>query len=182
MILWIILGIIVVLVFYVIMAYNSLVQVKNKVKANWSNIEVQMKRRADLIPNLVNTVKGYAAHEKATLEEVIRARNQFVQANTPEDQMKADGELTQALSRLMVVAEAYPDLKANSNFTELQNELSQTENKIAIARQIYNDSVYTYNNATEMFPKSFIASIFNFPSFTMFEAEEKDREVPKVEF
>ena len=146
---WIIVGIIVVLVLYVGMTYNSLTGLRNKVKTNWAQIDVVLKRRADLIPNLVETVKGYAKHEQETLDHVIKARNTYVSASLPEDQMKAAGELTQALNKLMMLSEAYPDLKANTNFIQLQNELRDTEDKITYARQFYNDSVYAYQNKIE---------------------------------
>lgn len=174
--------VVVLLVLYVVMTYNTLTRLRNKVKTNWSQIDVVLKRRADLIPNLVETVKGYAKHEQETLDKVIKARNTYVSASLPEDQMKAAGELTQALNKLIALSEAYPDLKANTNFIELQNELKETENKITFARQFYNDSVYGYQNKIEMFPSNIIANIFGFKSFAFFEADAGDKEVPKVEF
>ena len=159
---WIILGVVVVIAFWVGMTYNGLTRLRNKVKTNWAQIDVVLKRRADLIPNLVETVKGYAKHEKETLDDVIKARNTYVSASLPEDQMKASGELTQALNKLMMLSEAYPDLKANTNFIQLQNELRETEDKITFARQFYNDSVYAYQNKIEMFPSNIIAGLFGF--------------------
>lgn len=179
---WVILGVIVVIVFWVGMTYNALTRLKNKVKTNWAQIDVVLKRRADLIPNLVETVKGYAKHEKETLDDVIKARNTYVNASLPEDQMKASGELTQALSKLMMLSEAYPDLKANTNFIQLQNEIRETEDKITFARQFYNDSVYAYQNKIEMFPSNLIAGMFGFKEFPFFEVDEVDKKVPEVKF
>ena len=139
---WIIIAVIVVLlILYVMGTYNTLVKLRNRVKDQWAQIEVLLKRRADLIPNLVETVKGYASHEKSTLEGVIEARNKAISATTPQEEMQASGELTQALSRLLALTEAYPDLKANTNFTDLQNNLKDTEDKISFGRQFYNDTV-----------------------------------------
>lgn len=179
---WVILGVIVVIVLWVGMTYNALTRLKNKVKTNWAQIDVVLKRRADLIPNLVETVKGYAKHEKETLDDVIKARNTYVSASLPEDQMQASGELTQALSKLMMLSEAYPDLKANTNFIQLQNELRETEDKITFARQFYNDSVYAYQNKIEMFPSNLIAGMFGFKEFPFFEVDEADKKVPEVKF
>ena len=174
--------IVVLLIFYVIGVYNGLVNLRNMVKDQWAQIEVLLKRRADLIPNVVETVKGYASHEKETLDAVISARNKAVSANTPADEMKADGELTQALGRLFALTEAYPDLKANTNFVQLQEELGNTEDKIAHARQFYNDAVLKYKNKIEMFPSNIIANMFGFKPEAFFEVNEADREVPKVQF
>lgn len=167
---------------YVVSVYNTLVRLRNKVKDQWAQIDVLIKRRADLIPNLVETVKGYAKHEKETFEAVISARNKAISANTTEAEMAANGELTQALGRLFALAEAYPELKANANFQDLQNNLRETEDKISYARQFYNDSVLTYRNKLEVFPSNIVANLFNFKSEPFFEATEKDREVPKVQF
>ena len=180
--LWIVLVIVVAIALYVISTYNVLVKLRNKVKDGWSQIEVLLKRRADLIPNLVETVKGYTKHEEGTLTSVIEARNKAVSAATPEEAIKAEGEMTQALSRLFALTEAYPELKANENFNQLQDELSETEDKVASARQFYSDSVLMYNNKIEMFPSNIIASMFKFEKAVFFEASEKDREVPKVQF
>ena len=182
MTLWIILIVVAVIVLYVISTYNGLVVLRNKVKDQWSQIEVQLKRRADLIPNLVETVKGYAAHEKDTLEAVVSARNKAVSATTPEAEMQANGELSQALGRLFALTEAYPDLKANTNFVDLQNQLKETEDKISYSRQFYNDTVLKYQNKKESFPSNIIAGMFGFKTFKFFEAEEQDRKVPEVKF
>ena len=182
MALWIILIVVAVIVLYVISTYNGLVVLRNKVKDQWSQIEVQLKRRADLIPNLVETVKGYAAHEKDTLEAVVSARNKAVRATTPEAEMQANGELSQALGRLFALTEAYPDLKANTNFVDLQNQLKETEDKISYSRQFYNDTVLKYQNKKESFPSNIIAGMFGFKTFKFFEAEEQDRKVPEVKF
>lgn len=183
MIALIVVGIIaVLLIFFVIGTYNTLVRLRNMVKDQWSQIDVLLKRRADLIPNLVETVKGYASHESGTLEAVISARNKAVSAATPHDEMKANGELTQALGRLFALAEAYPDLKANTNFMQLQDSLNQTEDKISFARQFYNDAVLGYKNKLEMFPSNIVASMFNFKPEEFFEADEADKAVPQVKF
>ncbi|HPQ41286.1 MAG TPA: LemA family protein [bacterium] len=171
------------LVFWVFGLYNGLVRLRNAVKNAWSQIDVQLKRRHDLIPNLVETVKGYAAHEKETLERVIAARNFAVNASGPAEAGKAEGALTGALKSLFAVSEAYPDLKANQNFLALQEELTSTENKIAFSRQAYNDAVMQYNNKTEMVPTNIIAGMFNFKAAEFFEIEvPEDREVPEVSF
>lgn len=179
---WIIIGIVVILILFVIGTYNSLISLRNKKDDQWSQIEVQLKRRADLIPNLVETVKGYAAHEKDTLEAVVSARNKAVSATTPEAEMQANGELSQALGRLFALTEAYPDLKANTNFVDLQNQLKETEDKISYSRQFYNDTVLKYQNKKESFPSNIIAGMFGFKTFKFFEAEEQDRKVPEVKF
>lgn len=182
---YIVIGIIVLvvlLVLYVISTYNKLVRVRNMVKDQWAQIDVQLKRRFDLIPNLVETVKGYAKHEKETLEGVIKARNTFLSATTPEAEMEANGELTKAVSKLFALAESYPELKANENFMSLQNDLKDTENKIASARQFYNDVVLKYNNMIEMFPSNIVASMFAFKVQTFFQANEEERENVKVQF
>ncbi|QSX08809.1 LemA family protein [Alkalibacter rhizosphaerae] len=162
--------------------YNSLVSLRNRVKDSWAQIDVQLKRRFDLIPNLVNTVKGYAAHEKETLEAVINARNKFTQATTPAEEMESNNMLTGALSRLFALAESYPDLKANQNFLNLQDELSKTEDKISFARQFYNDTVLMYNNKVEMFPSNIVAGLFKFQQERFFEIDEAARETPNVQF
>lgn len=181
-------GIIIVVVIVLLIAifvfttYNSLTGLKNKVKAQWAQVDVVLKRRADLIPNLVETVKGYATHEKETLDAVIKARNTYTTASSVEDQMQSSGELTQALSKLLMLGEAYPDLKANTNFVQLQNELKDTEDKISFARQFYNDTVYMYQNKIEMFPSNLIANMFGFKPIAFFETEEVDKKVPEVKF
>lgn len=180
---WIILGIIVVFVVAVIGIYNALVRLRNQVKNAWSQIDVQLKRRHDLIPNLVETVKGYAKHEKDTMENLTRARSAAVNAQGLAAKSKAEGELSGALDRFMLVVENYPDLKANQNFLALQEELSSTENKIAFARQNYNDQVLFFNNKIQMFPSNIIAGMFNFQTGEFFELEDRsEREVPQVNF
>jgi len=182
--LWLIILIVavVLIVFYVIGVYNSLVTLKNKVKDQYSQIDVELKRRFDLIPNLVETVKGYAKHEKETLENVINARNNYVSANDLDGKLEADGELTKAVSKLFALTESYPDLKANTNFNNLQSELSEIEQKIVYARQFYNDSVLKLNNKIEMFPSNIIAKMFNFKQEVFFEASSSERENVKVKF
>ena len=179
---WIIVGIVVILILFVIGTYNSLISLRNKEDDQWSQIEVQLKRRADLIPNLVETVKGYAKHENNTLKEVIEARNTYVAASTPEEEMKASGEVTKALNKLFALSESYPDLKANENFMALQKDLKDTEDKISYARQFYNDTVLTYNNKVEMVPSNIVAGIFKFKKATFFEASEEDKKTPEVKF
>lgn len=174
--------VVILLVLYFITTYNGLVKLKNMVKDQWAQIDVLLKRRADLIPNLVETVKGYASHEKETLDAVITARNKAVSATTPEAEMKANGELTGALTRLFALAESYPDLKANTNFMDLQGNLKESEDKISYARQFYNDAVLKYKNKLEMFPSNIIASMFGFKPEPFFEVSEKDKEVPQVKF
>ncbi len=174
--------IIVLLILYVAMTYNKLVDLRNRVRDQWSQIDVQLKRRFDLIPNLVSTVKGYAKHESETLEKVIEARNSYTTATSPHEKMEANNMLTDTLTKLFAVAESYPDLKANTNFLDLQQELQDTENKIAMARQFYNDTVLTYNNKIEMFPSNLIASMFKFKMEEFFKAEEAAKENVKVEF
>jgi Uncharacterized conserved protein len=175
-------AVIILIIWYFIGTYNQLIKFKNKVKANWSQIEVVLKRRADLIPNLVETVKGYTKHESSTLEATIAARNNYISATDVSSQMEAAGELSQALGRIMMLTEAYPELKADTSFLELQNDLRETENKIQYARQFYNDAVYSYTNKLEVFPSSIIASMFNFERFDMYQAEKEDKVLPKVEF
>ncbi len=186
MALWITLGVIAVvvilLVFIVIGMYNGLVRARLRVKEAWSGIDVQLKRRTDLIPNLVETVKGYASHEKDTLENVTRARSMLQQAGTPAQAAEANNMLTQTLRSLFAVAEAYPDLKANQNFLDLQNELSDIEEKIAYARQFYNTNVLSYNEKTATFPTVIFANMFNFEAAEFFEAEEAERAAPRVSF
>lgn len=180
---WVILIIVlVVIVLYVISVYNSLVGLRNKAQDQKSQIDVELKRRFDLIPNLVETVKGYTKHEKETLEGVIKARNSYVSANSTEEGLKADGELSHAISKLFALAESYPDLKANENFIKLQDELSSIEQKIVYARQFYNDSVLRLNNKIEMFPSNIVARMFNFKKLSFFEATNEERENVKVKF
>lgn len=178
----VVLVIVVLLILWVISSYNSLIQLRNKVKDQWAQIDTVLKRRFDLIPNLVETVKGYAKHEEKTLEKVIQARNSYVSATTPEGQMEADGELTKAVSKLFALSESYPDLKANENFSKLQNELTETEDKIQYARQFYNDVVLKYNNKREVFPTVIIANMFGFKEADYFKANDEERENVKVSF
>jgi LemA protein len=182
----IVIGVIVlVLILWLFATYNGLVKLRNQTKNAWSQIDVQLKRRHDLIPNLVETVKGYAAHERQTLEAVIQARNTAVGAvgKGVGEQAKAEGGLSGALSRLFAVAEQYPNLKANENFLALQEELSSTENKISFSRQFYNDSVLQYNNKTQMAPSNIVAGMFGFKAGEFFQVETPaEREVPKVSF
>lgn len=178
----IVLAIVLVIAIYVISVRNGLVVLRNKVKDEWSQIDVQLKRRFDLIPNLVETVKGYTKHEKGTLEEVIKARNTYLTANTPEDKMKSNDSLTGAVSKLFALSESYPELKANENFAKLQEELTSIEEKIAYARQFYNDSVLKFNNKIELFPSNIVASMFNFAKEKFFEASNEERENVKVKF
>ena len=180
---WMILIIVLVLiVLWVISVYNSLIALRNRVKDQWAQIDVQLKRRFDLIPNFVETVKGYTKHESETLEAVIKARNTYVSATVPEEQMKADGELTKAISKLFALTESYPDLKANTNFQALQQELTETESKIAAARQFYNDTVMVYNNKVSMVPSNIIAGLFKFNKEAFFEANETERQNVQVKF
>ncbi len=171
-----------ILVFYIIGTYNGLVGLRNKVKDAWAQVDVLLKRRNDLIPNLVETVKGYAKHEKTTLNEVIEARNKAVNAQTPQEEMETANQLTGALGRLFALAENYPDLKANTNFIDLQNNLKETEDKISYARQFYNDAVLVYKNKLEMFPSNIIASMFGFKPEAFFEATEEEKKTPEVKF
>ena len=179
-----IIGIVVVIAIICAIAgiYNNMVTLRNRIDNAWQNIDTQLQRRNDLIPNLVETVKGYAAHEKEALAAVTNARNNAVAATTPEDKMAADGMLTGALRQLFALAEAYPDLKANTNFIQLQTSLEDTENKVSYARQSYNDCVLNYNNAIQTFPGVIFAGIFQFKERSGFEAEEAARAVPEVKF
>lgn len=170
------LGILILLLLYVILSYNGLVSGRNKVKACWSQIDIQLKRRFDLVPNLVTTVKAYTQYEAETLQKVIEARNKFVKANSPEEAMMANKDLTQELSRLAVVVERYPNLKASESYTNLQNQLVETENKISFARQFYSDTVMNFNNLVQSFPSNIIALIFNFKEAAYFETSESERE------
>jgi LemA protein len=186
--LWIALGVIVliflIVVFWAIATYNRLVKLRNQVEASWAQIDVQLKRRHSLIPNLVETVKGYAAHERGTLEAVISARNVAVQVGSagPAQQAQAEGMLTQALGRLFALAEAYPDLKANQNFLGLQSELANTEDKIAYARQFYNSAIQTLNGAVQSFPTNLIAGMGGFQPRPYFEAVGAERADVNVRF
>ena len=173
---------IIVVISWFIRCYNALVQLRNKVKNAFSQIDVQLKRRFDLIPNLVETVKGYTKHESETLENVVKARNTYLTATTPEAQMEANGELTQAISKLFALTESYPDLKANENFIKMQDDLKETEEKIAYARQFYNDTVLQYNNKVEVIPTNIVASLFGFKKEAFFQATEAERQNVEVKF
>ena len=176
-------GFVFVVLVWIAGAYNGLVRLRNQLENAWAQIDVQLKRRHDLIPNLVETVKGYAAHERGTLEAVIQARNMAVSAKTVGERAEAENVLTGALKSLFAVAEAYPDLKANQNFLALQEELTSTENKISFSRQFYNDTVMTFNTRIEIFPTNVIASMFHFTRDDFFEVKAADeREAPKVSF
>ena len=184
-IVWVIIGIVVLLIITFIAVYNSLVRLRNQVKNAWAQIDVQLKRRYDLIPNLMETVKGYMKHERETLEAVTNARNLAQQAASSGvgARSKAEGELSSALSKLLAVVENYPDLKANQNFLALQEELTSTENKISFSRQFYNDSVLNFNNKTQMFPSNIIAGMTGFKAEEFFEVTAAaEREAPKVSF
>jgi LemA protein len=172
------------LVLYVISLYNGLVRARNEVKSSWSSIDVQLKRRHDLIPNLLETVKGYAAHERGTLDALVKARQQAVSfSGSVEERASVENALTQSLRSLFALAEAYPDLKANQNFLSLQEELAATENKIGFSRQYYNDAAMRYKNRVEMFPGNIIAGMTGFQAEPFFELEEPgERAVPEVKF
>ncbi|MBA3427779.1 MAG: LemA family protein [Actinobacteria bacterium] len=180
--LWIVIGIVVALVLGLVLLYNRLVTLRNRVQNAWAQVDVQLKRRYDLIPNLVETVKGYAAHERGTFEAVTNARSRAQAAQSPGEQAQAEGILGQALGRLFAVAEDYPELQADENFRQLQDELAQTENRIAVSRQVYNDTVLTYNNAIQTVPGVLVAGPFGFAQREFFEAEEATRETPRVAF
>ncbi|CCY88934.1 lemA protein [Mycoplasma sp. CAG:956] len=180
---WIILIIIVVLILiYLGSTYNSFVVLRNRVKDQWAQIDVQLKRRFDLIPNLVETVKGYASHEKDTLEAVVKARNEYLSSDTPEGKIEANNDLNKVVTKLFALAESYPELKADTNFRELQTTLTETEDKISYARQFYNDVVMKYNNKVEVFPSNIVAGMFGFKTSAYFNATEEERENVKVKF
>ncbi len=178
----IILIIALILVIWFIATYNGLISSRNSVKTQFAQMDVQLKRRSDLIPNLVETVKGYANHESETLEKVVKARNQYANAATPEDKIKASGELSGLVSRLLMLQESYPDLKANTNFIQLQTDLKETEDKISVARQFYNDTVLRYNNMVEKVPSNLVASLCKFEKEPFFKIDEAEKEAPKVSF
>jgi len=173
----------VLLVLFFISTYNRLVRLLNEVKNAWSQIDVQLKRRHDLIPNLVETVKGYMQHERATLENITQARNLAMKPGSVSERAQAEQQLTQALHNFFVVVENYPDLKANQNFLALQEELTSTENRISFARQAYNDTVMNFNNVIQMFPTNIVGAMFGFKEQSFFELEDvAERAVPKVSF
>ena len=179
---WIIVGIVALLVIALIVLYNRLVSLRNRVENAWAQVDVQLKRRYDLIPNLVETVKGYAAHERETFEAVTAARTRAQAAQGPAEQGAAEGILGQALGRLFALAEAYPELQADENFRQLQEELGETENRIAVSRQVYNDTVLTYNTAIQQVPGNLVAGPFGFSRKEFFEVEDGAREAPRVAF
>ena len=179
----IIIVVVALVVIYLIAAYNGLIRRRNQIENAWSQIDVQLKRRLDLIPNLVETVKGYAAHERETLDAVIKARNSAISApDTPHAQAEADTQLSGALRQVFALGEAYPDLKANQNFLALQEELTGTEGRIAFSRQFYNEQVLAYDNALETFPTNMVAGAFNFEPRVYFETEEDSRQPVQVDF
>lgn len=175
-------GIIIIMALWMVGIYNGLVKFRQAVKNAWAQIDVQLQRRHDLIPNLVNTIKGYAAHEKGTLEAVVNARARATSVTLTSDKIKAEGELSSALSRLLAVSEAYPDLKANQNFIALQEELTSTENRIAFARQAYNDAVTQINTAIQAFPAVMVAGMLGFKEEPFFETSAEEKKVPTVQF
>jgi len=180
---WVIVAILVIAILYAVGIYNALVGLRNQVKNAWSQIDVQLKRRHDLIPNLVETARGYMKHERETFENVTRARSDATGARGVPQIAQAESRLTEAISRFMAVVENYPELKANQNFLALQEELASTENKIGFSRQNYNDQVLHYNNKTQMFPSNIVAGLFGFTKRDFFEIETPaEREVPKVSF
>jgi len=179
---WYILGIIAIVFLLVIVAYNNLVSMRNRVDEAWSDIEVQLKRRYDLIPNIVNKVKGYAQHEAGTLEKVIQARNQAMAAHSMQEHAAAENQLAGMVKGIFALAEAYPDLKANTNFQQLQLELSDTENKIQASRRFYNGNVRDFNTMVESVPSNIIAGMFNFKKREFFDIAENEKAVPEVKF
>lgn len=181
--LYMVIGIIVLAALFLISIYNSLIVLRNQVKNAWSQIDVQLKRRHDLIPNLVETAKGYMKHERETLETITSARSKAMGAHSVEDKSKAEGILAGAISKFLLTVENYPDLKANQNFLSLQEELSSTENKISFSRQNYNDQVLFYNNKIQMFPSNIVAGMFRFSIEQFFQVENAaEKAVPKVNF
>lgn len=181
--LWVLVALVVLVVIWLVVVYNGLIRRRNQIENAWAQIDVQLKRRSELIPNLVETVKGYAAHEKDTLDAVIRARNAAIEApDTPHAKAEAENRLTGALRQVFALGEAYPDLKANQNFLALQEELTATEGRVAYARQHYNDSVLGYNQGIEQFPTVFFARALKFDKREYFEADEASRTAPTVEF
>lgn len=177
-----ILGLLLVILLYTVLIYNGLIVLRNRVKEAWSDIDIQLKRRYDLIPNLVETVKGYASHEKETFERVIQARNLAMSANGLKEKGEAENALSGTLKNLFALSENYPELKASTNFLELQTELSDTENKIQAARRFYNSNVKDFNTRLEVFPSNVIAQMFNFKLSDFFTIEEEEKETPKVNF
>ena len=183
---WVVLGIVAVVLLVAILVialYNRLVRLRNRAENAWAQVDVQLRRRYDLIPNLVETVKGYASHERTTFEEVTKARTAAQQAQTVQEQAKAENILTEAIGRLFAVAEQYPELRATENFQQLQGQLEETEGKIAVSRQVYNDAVLTYDTALETVPTNIVGNMFSFKAREYFEVEEPAaREAPRVQF
>jgi LemA protein len=179
---WLLLVLIALVVLWFILSYNGLVRRRNRVDNAWGQIDVQLRRRYDLIPNLVETVKGYASHERETFQRVVEARAAAQAATTPGQAAQAENMLTGALRQLFALAEAYPQLRASENFQDLQGQLSETENKVAVARQIYNDSVLTYNNSVQTIPTNLIASVAGFQVREFFEAPQEAEAAPRVQF
>jgi LemA protein len=179
---WIILGVVVLILIIIIALYNGLVRLKNQIENAWAQIDVQLKRRNDLIPNLIETVKGYAKHEKTVFTEITKARTAMMEANTPAQKAKASNALSDTLKSLFAVAENYPTLKANENFMQLQEELSGTENKIAYSRQHYNDMVMRFNTKIQVFPNNVFAGMLNFKRQDMFKVDEAEKKNVKVQF
>jgi LemA protein len=182
LVLIVVIALVVLLALYVIVTYNGLVSLRNRIENAWAQIDVQLTRRYDLIPNLVETVKGYAAHERETLDAVIQARNAGMAAQSPHDKAAAENQITGALKSLFALSEAYPDLKANQNFAQLQEELTGTEGRIAYARQFYNDTVYRYNTKIQSFPGNVLAGIFRFQEREYFQADDESRGPTQVRF
>lgn len=183
--LWLVVGIAILVLLiatFLVVLYNRLVRLRNRTENAWAQVDVQLRRRYDLIPNLVETVKGYASHERATFEEVTKARTAAQQARTVPEQAVAENMLTAAIGRLFAVAEDYPELRATENFQQLQGQLEDTEQKIAVARQVYNDAVLTYDTALETVPTNIVGDAFNFEEKPYFEIEEPIREAPRVQF
>ena len=178
----VLIALILLLALAVVVLYNRLVRLRNRTENSWAQVDVQLRRRYDLIPNLVESVKGYASHERATFEEVTQARTAAQQAQGVEEQAKAENVLTAALGRLFAVAEAYPELRATENFQQLQAQLAEVEQNIVISRQVYNDAVLSYENALETVPTNIVAGMFNFRPRAYFETEDVTREAPSVQF
>lgn len=180
---WIMVGVVLVaIIAWVISTYNSLVQLRNKVKNAFAQIDTQLQRRFDLIPNLVETVKGYAGHEKEVLEKITASRSGYMNASSNEQKLEMNNQLTSTLKTLFAVSENYPDLKANENFLKLQDDLSETEDKVAYARQFYNDAVTIYNNKLQMFPGNLVAGVFGFKEEALFDAVDEANQAPRVQF
>jgi LemA protein len=184
-VIWIVVGIAIIILLlatFLVVLYNRLVRLRNRVENAWAQVDVQLRRRYDLIPNLVETVRGYASHERATFEEVTKARTAAQQARTVPEQAEAENFLTAAIGRLFAIAEDYPELRATENFQQLQSQLEDTEQKIAVSRQVYNDAVLTYDTALETVPTNIVGGMFNFEEKAYFEIEEPIREAPRVQF